>query len=181
MGKAGRKPIDISNTRYGRLVALKITDEKSKRGEGRKWVCVCDCGNHKVIRMSDLRSGKTKSCGCLEKENLTKISLKNAHGQTKTRLHNIWIGMKNRCNNKNNQAYKYYGGRGISVCDEWNRSYQTFHIWAINNGYNKNLTIDRIDVDGNYQPNNCKWSTRKEQSRNRRNVKKIQNYKEEND
>lgn len=111
--KAGRKPIDIKGETFGRLFVLCITDEPSKKGQGRWWLCKCTCGNKKEIRSAELRNGKTRSCGCLEKENLKTLHLNSrTHGKTKTRLHNIWIGFRNRCNNKNNQAYKYYGGRG---------------------------------------------------------------------
>lgn len=116
-----------------------------------------------------LNSGHTQSCGCLHNDLLAERHL--THGDSASRLYNIWAGMRNRCNNENNQAYKHYGGRGISICKEWDDSYETFKEWAVSHGYSEHLTIDRIDVNGDYCPDNCKWSTDKEQSRNtRRNI-----------
>lgn len=157
---------DISCQKFGRLTALcRLHNTKGKT----KWLCVCDCGNFKEVRVSHLISKHTNSCGCLHKENISNLFSK--HHKTKTRIYTTWLSMKSRCYNKSNKDYMYYGGRGIKLCDEWCDDFQSFYDWAINNGYKDNLTIDRIDVNGNYEPNNCRWITTKQQARNRRDNK----------
>lgn len=161
---------DITGQKFGRLTALyRLYNTKCKT----KWLCVCDCGNLKEVYITELIRGHTKSCGCLKRD--TTISrnkrLRTTHGKTHTRLFNIWDAMKKRCYNKNVNNYKDYGGRGIKICDEWLHDFQAFYDWSISNGYDDNLTIDRIDVNGNYEPNNCRWLTHKQQQRNKRNNK----------
>lgn len=157
------KVIDITGQRFGRLTVIGF----DKQDEFRQymWLCKCDCGNVVSIRGYSLRSGNTQSCGCIQKE--TNLKLRQTHGMTKTRIYNIWQSMKQRCSTPSVSCYKYYGGRGISVCDEW-QSFEPFYQWAISNGYADNLTIDRIDVNGNYEPINCRWITIQEQQRNKR-------------
>ena len=166
-------PKDISGMKFGRLTAIRKVGTTNGGGRCSKsiWLCKCDCGNEKEVLRNSLVSGNTNSCGCLETEVKKTMHLK--HGMAKTRLWKIWCGMKERCNNPNNQDYPYYGGRGIKVCDEWLNDFQMFHDWAIKNGYTDELTIDRIDNDSNYEPSNCRWATRKEQTRNRSITKKI--------
>lgn len=127
----------------------------------------CDCGNIKTIRVYNVTSESTKSCGCKKHINMTPRNIK--HGLCYSRLYNIWRKMIYRCKSKSYHEYEYYGGRGIKVCEEWENNFLTFYNWAINNGYKDNLSIDRINTNGNYTPDNCKWSTSEEQGNNKRN------------
>ena len=157
------KFVDLTGNRYGKLVAL---ERAKNRGKHTMWKCKCDCGNYTITGASELKQGTTKSCGCLKFE-----SRNSTHGLTKTRLYSIWSKMKDRCLNKNNPAYKWYGGRGITICQEWLDDFANFYNWSIENGYKEGLSIDRIDVNGNYEHCNCRWITLEEQALNTRTTK----------
>ena len=161
---------NLVGMKFGRLTVMDRESPKSKKAKG-LWVCKCECGNVIKVNTSDLKSGNTTSCGCKRKETLRQLRTK--HGESNTRLYNVWSDMKKRCYNTKNVDYKNYGGRGITVCDEW-MDFQNFYDWAIANGYDETAprgqcTIDRINVDGNYEPENCRWVDRYIQMNNKRN------------
>lgn len=159
-------PRDISGKKFGRLTAICV-DHVGPRGL-RYWLCRCDCGEYSVKPINDLTGGKVKSCGCLFKEH-NKI-YKTKHGERDTRLYSIWKNMRQRCENSKRKEFKYYGGKGISVCKAWNE-FINFRDWALENGYAPNLTIDRKNSLGDYEPSNCRWITLADQQRNKPNVR----------
>lgn len=164
--------IDITGEKYGRLTVIKYVYTKKKRAY---WLCRCDCGNETILSTTVLKSGNTKSCGCFQKEQLRKNIRKVIEGniryktETEKTLNLKYRSIKRRCYNPECEAYKNYGYRGIKMCDEWLADFKNFYNWAVNNGYKKGLTIDRIDVNGNYEPNNCRWISNLKQQNNKRN------------
>lgn len=163
------KFIDLVGKKFGKLTVIKYAG-KDKFGTS-LWLCKCECGNKKIIRSSDFKNGKTKSCGCIHNKKLVQYNKENKrkyntlpYDKVQKKLDTVWRNIKRRCGDKNN---KDYGGRGITICKEW-KEFENFYNWAINNGYKENLTIDRINVNGNYEPDNCRWVTQYFQNRNQR-------------
>ncbi len=154
--------IDLTGQTFG---WLEVIGRAPNRGKEPHWVCQCQCAHAVVVRGLHLRSGNTKSCGCLKRE-LCRPRFK-THGlsQALPRLYRIWVGMRERCLNPRHVRYRRYGGSGITVSSGWH-GYAAFHEWATTNGYREDLSIDRINNDGNYEPNNCRWATPKDQARN---------------
>lgn len=166
---------DLTGKKFERLTVIRYIPAEEREGhsikkDNRRWLCKCDCGNFVRLRTEQILKGKAKSCGCYIKDIFRNQTIKNTtHGLKKTRLYRIWNNMKDRCCNENCKDYFKYGGRGIKVCKEWRDDFQVFYDWSINNGYTDDLSIDRINVNGNYEPSNCRWTTNKIQCRNRTN------------
>lgn len=163
------KAQNLVGKKFGRLTVIERA-ENGKHGDSR-WLCLCECGNSKVILGSHLKRGKIRSCGCFQKEFLEKCRTK--HGKRHTKLYGIWAGIKRRCYNKNEKTYKHYGGRGIKMCDEWLNNFEEFYKWAMENGYSDKAnkyqcTIDRINNNDDYKPSNCRWVDQKKQNSNKR-------------
>ena len=154
------KFVDLIGKKFSRLTVIKRME--NDKYHNTKWLCRCECGNEVVVYALALRSGDTCSCGCL----------RNKHGLRKSRLYRIWQHIKERCYKPNTKCYNNYGGRGIKMYQEWLDDFMNFYEWAMSNGYKDDLTIDRIDVNGNYEPSNCRWVTQKVQARNTR----VNNY-----
>ena len=168
--------VDLTGQKFGRLTVEKFVGFKTFPSGQRQtlWKCLCDCGTMAITQSTCLKSGHSKSCGCLKSESsrIRAIERNTKHNLTSTRLFPIWLSMKQRCENKNHFAFDLYGGRGIKVCEEWH-DFQTFYDWAMTNGYDEDAkygecTLDRIDVNGNYEPSNCRWVSQKIQSNNTR-------------
>jgi len=154
------KLIDLTGQRFGRLVVLERA-ENAKDGSI-CWKCKCDCGKIIVTRANSLRMNRTKSCGCLQKE-----YFKTSHKESKTKFYKLWHGIIERCENSTNGSYKNYGAKGITICEEWH-NYENFKNWALNNGYKEGLSIDRIDNNKGYYPENCRWVTFIKQQNNKK-------------
>lgn len=162
------KLCDLQGLTFGRLTVVRRVENK---GTSAAWECECTCGRKCVVIGANLRRGLQQSCGCLRSEKLSEAA--STHKSSKTRLFTIWMSMIHRCENPTNTAYRNYGKRGIRVCPEWHE-FVTFQEWAIQNGYNENLSIDRINNEQGYNPSNCRWVTMKEQQNNRTNNRIIE-------
>lgn len=162
--------VDLTGKRFGRLEVLRRGEDRIEpSGKHRvMWICKCNCDKHSIVNVSGdaLKEGRSTSCGCFRNE--SSRARNTTHGDTNTKLYSIWCAMKTRCTNQNTEAYKDYGGRGICICDEWLNNYESFKTWALNNGYEQGLSIDRIDNDKGYEPQNCRWVTSVAQANNRR-------------
>lgn len=166
------RAFNLIGQRFGRLTV--IERRANNQHDNTMWLCRCDCGNTTIVQGTLLKNQRTSSCGCLSKE--MRLQSSTTHGKSKTRLYQVWEGMRSRCYNPHSTSYKHYGGRGIKVCSEWRDDFAIFQEWALKNGYEENAkrgqcTLDRIDVNGNYCPENCRWTDMKTQNNNQRKKK----------
>lgn len=157
--------IDMTGLRFGRLTVVERASNNKHNCV--MWLCRCDCGKDVTVLGASLRNGSTRSCGCYSAECSRERST--THGMHKTRLYRIWDAMRCRCYSSSHKAFENYGGRGISVCPEWRDSFEAFRDWALLSGYSDDLTLDRKETDGNYEPSNCRWISLKDQQLNKRN------------
>ena len=166
--------MDLTGQKFGRWTVL---EKDENIGAEAKWICICDCGTKRSVLQHSLRNGKSTSCGCYNRERASQINRKHGQSNKSGRLYPLWASMRRRCYSKKCPDYPNYGGRGIVICDEWKSDFTAFAKWAIENGYKEEktdkginiLTIDRIDVNGNYEPLNCRFVTNAEQAKNKRN------------
>jgi len=167
--------LGIAGEKFNKLTVLNKTNEKANKTY--LWLCECECGNLTKVKKWNITSGNTRSCGCLKVESIKKVGQQNiSHGMRYTKIYKIWESMKRRCNNEKAERYASYGGRGITYCEEWEK-FDGFYEWVKESGYKEGLSIDRIDVDGNYEPSNCRWVTLEQQSFNKTNSRKV-HYKD---
>ncbi|MEI5909421.1 hypothetical protein WAK64_20545 [Bacillus spongiae] len=157
----------MKGERFGKWLVI----EKVEGSKPIKWLCRCDCGKEKEVSQNNLKRGKSSSCGCFRKEKLRE--LKSVHNCQPEKLYGVWLSMKRRCDLKSSPSYINYGARGIRVVDEWKSDYAVFRDWAFSNGYEEGLSIDRINNDGNYSPDNCRWVDRRTQNLNKRTNRNI--------
>lgn len=159
------KKENLKGKKFNKLIAIEEAENKitPKGKKVTQWLCLCECGNKKIVSSNNLKRGHIKSCGCIVSKGSTK------HNCSNKRIYHIYSNMIQRCTNINNKSYKDYGFRNIKVCDKWKKDFINFYNWAMKNGYEDNLTIDRIDVNGNYEPQNCRWVSKEIQARNKRN------------
>lgn len=164
-----RRFTDLTGKKFGKLEVIDLNGTVKGR---RRWNCICDCGNKRIVFTASLNAGliyQCEECGRKSKsENAIKVS-KSKPGYSKTQLYMYWLSMRQRCFYPKTNGYKNYGGRGITVCEEWRNNFENFRNWALSNGYKVGLTLDRIDPNDDYCPDNCRWATIKEQSNNKRN------------
>ena len=171
------KMLDLAGQKFGRLTAI---EPVGVRHHQKLWKCMCDCGKEHYVEATKLKNGKIKSCGCLvsdtSKEVAKRIGLSKSgykHGDYGTKLYGIWAGMKRRCYNEKQSGFKWYGAKGIKVCDEW-LDYEGFKKWALENGYSEGFSIERIDNNKNYEPSNCKWIPKNQQGYNTNKVIQVE-------
>ena len=168
------KGIDLLGQKFGRWTVIKR--EKNNKNNERVWLCQCECGHIAIVRGRDLITGKSKSCGCYRNEVTSNRT--STHNLSKNKLYKLFYGIKQRCYEVNHKSYKYYGGKGIKICDEWLNDFQKFYDWSVANGYDKNAkygecTIDRIDTNKDYSPENCRWVSMNIQNKNKGNNRLI--------